>query len=573
MPVHDASSHRFVADRSVSIARGIPLSEETGIGPLTLGGFLRDVTSRHGGREALVHRLDDGSRERWSYCDLWDRSCEVARSLIASGLGKGERVGVLMTNRAEFLSAVFGTALAGGVATPLSTFSTPAELEYLIAHSAVSCLLFERGVLKKDFLEILGDLDPQIGTGVPGGYGSSRFPFLRELVVLGGERRGAVRSWREFLQLGQAIGEDRLEARSRSVVPADPGALFFSSGSTARPKGILSAHQGVSLQMWRMGRQQGLGDGVRSWTANGFFWSGNFSMIIGGTLSMGGSLILQRTFHPVEALDLFQSERVTFPFAWPHQWEQLTAAPNWQSVDLSSATFVDMACPLASHPTVTTSWIEPRHCYGNTETFTLSAAFKAMTTADTAGESHGIPLPGNLIKIVDPLMGHAVALGQNGEIAVKGPTLMLGYLGTPLFETLDEEGYFRTGDGGRLDEEGRLHWQGRLNDIIKTGGANVSPLEIDEAIRALPGIKMSQTVGVPHETLGEIVVACVVFHAGAEAGEDVLREKLRTVLASYKVPRRIIGLDEAQMGLTGSAKIKTSELRALAANWLANEPG
>lgn len=536
-----------------------------------LGGFLWDVTSRYGGREALVHRLDDGSRERWSYCDLWDRSREVAKALIATGLGKGERVGILMTNRAEFLSAMFGAALAGGVATPLSTFSTPAELEYLIGHSAVSYLLFEESVLKKDFLEILCELDPKIAASAPGFYASSRFPFLRELAVVGGEGRGAIRSWRAFLDLGLAVPDDRLDARMKSVVPADPGALFFSSGSTARPKGILSAHQGVSLQMWRMGRQQGLSDGVRSWTANGFFWSGNFSMIIGGTLSMGGSLILQSTFQPAEALDLFQSERVTFPFAWPHQWEQLTAAPNWQAVDLSSLTFVDMACPIAAHPTVTTTWIEPKHCYGNTETFTLSAAFPAMTTAEEAADSHGVPLPGNLLKIVDPLTGHAVPLGDNGEIAVKGPTLMLGYLGTPLFETLDEEGYFRTGDGGRLDEQGRLHWQGRLNDIIKTGGANVSPLEIDEAIRALPGIKISQTVGVPHETLGEMVVSCVVFHADAKMSEDAVRERLRTVLASYKVPRRIIGIDEQQLGLTGSAKIKTSELRVLAAEWLASE--
>ncbi|TCM27744.1 class I adenylate-forming enzyme family protein [Novosphingobium sp. ST904] len=565
------SSHDFVVDRSVSIARGLPLSEEVGLGELTLAGFLREVTSRFGGREALVHRLDDGSRERWSYCDLWDRSREVAKALIATGLGKGERVGVLMTNRAEFLSAMFGAALAGGVATPLSTFSTPAELEYLIGHSAVSYLLFEESVLKKEFLEILCDLDPQIAVSTAGHYASSRFPFLRELAVVGGEGRGAARSWRAFLDLGQAVPDDRLDARAKSVVPADPGALFFSSGSTAQPKGILSAHQGVSLQMWRMGRQQGLSDAVRSWTANGFFWSGNFSMIIGGTLSMGRSLILQRTFHPAEALDLLQSERVTFPFAWPHQWEQLTAAPNWQAVDLSSLTFVDTACPIAAHPTVTTAWIEPKHCYGNTETFTLSAAFPAMTNAEDAAESHGVPLPGNLIKIVDPLTGHAVPLGENGEIAVKGPTLMLGYLGTPLFETLDEEGYFRTGDGGRLDEQGRLHWQGRLNDIIKTGGANVSPLEIDEAIRALPGIKMSQTVGVPHETLGEIVVSCVVFHADGEMSEDAVRERLRTVLASYKVPRRVIGLDEQQLGLTGSAKIKTSELRSLAVKWLASE--
>ena len=566
------SLHAFVADLSVSVARGIPLADEMGLGELTLGGFLREVTNRYGGREALVQRLEDGTRERWSYCDLWDRSREVAKSLVALGIGKGERVGILMTNRAEFLSAVFGTALAGGVATLLSTFSTPSELRFLLEHSAVSFLLFEGRVLKKDFLETLCELDGQIGLSQPADYASAKFPFLRHLAVLGGPGVGAVRSWDAFLNFGSSVTDDVLDARLDAVAPADCGALFFSSGSTARPKGILSSHQGISLQLWRMGRQQGLADGVRSWTANGFFWSGNFSMIIGGTLGVGGCLILQRTFNPIEALDLWQAERVSFPFAWPHQWEQLSSAPNWRAKDLSSLAFVDPSSAVAAHPSVTTTWIEPKHCYGNTETFTLSAAYPAMTTPEVAADSHGLPLPGNAIKIVAPLSRKTVPVGCSGEIAVKGPTLMLGYLGIPLADSVDEEGYFRTGDGGRIDGEGRLFWEGRLNDIIKTGGANVSPLEIDEAIRAMPGIRISQTVGVPHDTLGEMVVACVVFHEGCDRSEKELQQSLREVLASYKIPRRFLSLTEEEIGLTGTAKIKTSEMRTLAVSRLAEEP-
>jgi len=555
----------------VSISRGLPLELEEGLGTLTLGGFLRDVTERFGDREALVHCAGEAECERWSYQDLWERSCRIARSLMAVGLGKGERVGILMANRPEFLAAVFGTALAGGVASPISTFSTASELGYLLELSAVSVLLFERRVLKKDFAEILDDLDPAIGKGVPGSFSSTRFPFLRELAQVDGDGRGAMRSWSAFEALGNTEEPARLAKRAEAIVPSDPGVLFFSSGSTARPKGILSSHQGVSLQMWRMGRQQGLNGEVRSWTANGFFWSGNFAMIVGGTLSMGGSLVLQRTFHAAQALELFEAEGVTFPFAWPHQWEQLTASANWAAVDLSALKYVDKTSPLAAHPTVSTDWIEPKHCYGNTETFTLSTAYPAMTTDDAAGASHGVPLPGNIVRIVDPLSGLGVPLGESGEIAVKGPTLMLGYLGVPFAESLDEQGFFRTGDGGHIDEQGRLHWKGRLNDIIKTGGANVSPLEIDEAIRALPGVKLSQTVGVPHETLGEMVVSCVVFHPGTETDEVDLRNHLRTVLASYKVPRRIITLEDGEVELTGSAKIKTGELRNLVAGRLAAE--
>ena len=562
------NEHRYIANPAVSISRGIPLAEEQGLGALTLGGFPQDVVQRFGAHEALVHRNEDGRVERWTYEDLWNRSMAVAKALIADGLGKGERVGVLMTNRPEFLTSVFGAALAGGVAAPISTFSTAAELAYLLELSAVSTLLLERSVLKKDFLETLCELDPRIGRDPQEPFASEVFPFLRSLAMVGEGARGAMQTWQGFLERGAGLADDRVARRAAAVSPADPGALFFSSGSTARPKGILSAHRGVALQMWRMGPQQGLADGVRSWTANGFFWSGNFSMIVGGTLACGGTIVLQRTFHPAEALEMMEAERVNFLFAWPHQWEQLIGAPNWEKADLSALVYVDASSPIARHPKVNSSWIEPRHCYGNTETFTLSTAYPAQTSREEAGDSHGLPLPGNIIKIVEPQSGRALPVGERGELAVKGPTLMLGYLGVPLADTLDEEGFFRTGDGGWLDSEGRLHWEGRLNDIIKTGGANVSPLEIDDVICECPQVKMVQTIGVPHHTLGEMVVSCIVLHDGAHLDEKSVQSWAKEKLASYKVPRRVLFFGSADLQLTGSAKIKTADLRALAAKKL-----
>ncbi|NED59550.1 long-chain fatty acid--CoA ligase, partial [Streptomyces sp. SID10244] len=204
------------------------------------------------------------------------------------------------------------------------------------------------------------------------------------------------------------------------------------------------------------------------------------------------------------ALELMESEKVNFPLAWPHQWAALEAAPNWESVDLSSLRFVDRNTALARHATVSTDYTEPGHAYGNTETFTITTCFAANTPDDVIGGSSGEPLPGNTVKIVDALHGDTVPVGERGEICVKGPTLMLGYLGTPLAETLDDEGFFHTGDGGYLDDSGRLFWEGRLTDIIKTGGANVSPLEVDEVLVAHPGVKVTRTVGVPHDTLGEV---------------------------------------------------------------------
>lgn len=554
----------------LSIARGIPLTEEEGIGPLTLGGYLREVTSRFGPHEAACMRAG-GSMVRWTYDELWRHAVDVARTLIACGVGKGTRVGVMTTNRLEFLPAVFGTALAGGVATPLSTFSTPAELDLLLRQSGVSVLIFERSVLKKDFAEILVQLEPQIAVAAPGELRSQRFPFLQHISVVDSEESfGAIEGWSAFRARGKAVKPELVEARAAQAAPSDSGVLFFSSGSTGKPKGILSAHRGVCLQLWRWKRWHNTPEADRMWTANGLFWSGNFAMFLGGTLSGGGTMVLQPTFQAEEALALLEQERVTTLHAWPHQWAQLEAATNWATADLSALRHVSCLTPVKLHPSIKSDWVEPTG-YGNTETFTLITAYPGGRRDETYKIGNGIPTPGSTIRIVDPLTGETVPLGERGEIAVKGPTLMLGYLGIPLDETLDADGFLRTGDGGYLDKAGNLFWEGRLNDIIKTGGANVSPIEVDSTISQCPGVKASQTVGVPDDLLGELVVACVVPHAGASLNEESVKRFARETLASYKVPRRVLFFAEHELNLTGSAKIKTADMRKLATQRLAKQ--
>ena len=261
-------------DDGASIVRGLPLSDEPGLGALSIPGYLDEVTSRFGEREALVRRTGSDV-ERWSYATLRERSLEVARALVACGVGKDNRVGILMTNRPEHLAAAFGTSLAGGVIVPLDTFSTPPELEHLLDASGVSVLLFERQIVKKDFAGLLCELEPAIETGEPGRLVSTRFPFLRHLVMVDGTEAsaaaGAIERWSGFLRRGSATPAEVVAARAATLRPADAGALFFSSGTTSRPKGILHAQRAVAIQWWRWRRLMGVGDDVRSWTANGFF--------------------------------------------------------------------------------------------------------------------------------------------------------------------------------------------------------------------------------------------------------------------------------------------------------------
>jgi acyl-coenzyme A synthetase/AMP-(fatty) acid ligase len=563
-----------VPDPAVSLVHGIPLAEEPGLGPLTLSGFIREVTRRHGPREAIAQPRGDGTVERWTYGDLWDRCMAVARSLLTCGIGKGERVGILMTNRAEFVSSAFGVALAGGVATTFSTFATAHELDQMIEASACKILLVEPQVLGKNFVDILCDLEPGLETCRPGGLQSIRYPYLKRVVSLDcTPQRGGIQPWAHFLAQGDRIDPALVEARAEGNAPADPGVLLFSSGSTGKPKGILSAHRGVTIQLWRIPRIFDIRAGDRVLTLNGFFWSGQFALAIGGALGAGATLVMQSFFVPEATLALYEAEKVTVPLGWPHQWEQLGGAANFDKVDLSSLRNVGENSPLRHHPTVKTEWCEPTRVYGNSETFTLSSAYVSGTPEEVLRGAHGFPLPGMTFKVVDPFTGAIQPIGERGELAVKGATLMLGYLGIPLDETLDEEGFFRTGDGGYVDADGRVYWEGRLNDIIKTGGANVSPVEVDARILQHPGIKLSQTVGVPHDTLGELVVSCIVLHEGAALDEDAIRAFAREQLASYKVPRRVLFLEEAELNQTGTAKVKTADLRALASSRLAEGAG
>jgi len=547
-----------------AIVRGAPLSDEA-LGALTLGGFLREVCAKNADREALVFYPADGPVIRRTYTQVYEESFAIARALVARGVTKETRVGLLATNRPEWITTMFGIALAGGTCVALSTFAKASELEYQLRVGDVSLLFFEGSVLDRDFGAELSALIPELAKSVC----SERLPFLRGAVCIGETAAGGFERYRDLLREGPFAPSAVVDAIAAEVAPTDRGLVFFSSGSTAKPKAIVHAHRAAAIQCWRWREIFAVDADVRTWSANGFFWSGNFCMALGTTFAAGGCLVLQRHFAPGEALKLMQAERVSLPLAWPHQWARLVEDPAYRDSDLSSLCYVGETSPLRAHPTVRTSWQEPVSAYGNTETFTLNTAHKSGTSAAVAQGNHGFALGGNTIRIVDPLTGKLLQRPEVGEIAVRGPTLMLGYLRVPAEDTFDDAGFFRTGDSGFLDEQGRLHWLGRLNDIIKTGGANVSPLEIDAVLLECPGVKIAATVGVPHDTLGEIVVACVVPDPGAAVDEQRVRSFVSERLSSYKVPRRVVFVQETDLTLTGSNKVKTAPLRELAAQRLA----
>lgn len=546
---------------------GPPLDRQDRIGPLTLPGLLASVATEHAGREAVVFHTADGVT-RWTYQDLLREARQVARALVANGVVKGTRVAVLMGNRPEFVAAAYGVAMAGGVTIPISTYIEPPELDYILRHSDAAVVLTQDRLLSHAYVEMLAELCPDLVDAAPGALRSPTFPFLRTVAAIGIDKaRGSILPYARMLADATGVPDELIDACVDEVTPADDAVIIYTSGTTARPKGVLHAQRAPALQSWRLAQQLCLDPDVRVWTAFPFFWTAGFSMGMGATLAAGGCLVLQEHFDAGETLRLLEAERVTTPLAKAHQFAQLEDHPDWATRDLSTLRHVEVFTSFGRHPTVHVGDVwSNRSAYGLTETMSSLASAPADTPSEVRTGNYGWILPGNEIRIVDPESGEAQGVGAEGEITVKGLTLAKGYVKTPPEDVFDGEGFFHTGDSGFVDEEGRLHFTGRASQMIKTGGANVSPIEIEQELLRHPGVRMAWIVGVPDEARGELVVACVVPHEGVEVDEDDVRGFLRGRIASYKIPRRAFFFEEAELAMTGNnAKPKAEVLRDLVA--------
>lgn len=538
---------------------GPPTAEVEGIGALTLGGFLAEVVDRFGPNEALV--LDDdlrcGETVRWSYADLGREARRIGRALIAAGVEPGERVGILMGNRPEAVAALFGAALAGAVATPLSTFATATELAVMLDKAEVAVVLAQPRLGTRRFDHDLAALAPDRRQ-------------LRRTAILGDP------SWEALVAPGdgQADDQDRdreLDARTAATTPDDPALVIFSSGTTSEPKGILHGHRAPSLQFWLQASIFGRHPATRMFSALPLFWTAGLNTAMGSTLAAGGCWVMQEVFEPGAALALMARERVTEPYTLPHQTTALAEHPDWAATDLSALRCVYGKSAYARHPAVhgDPGWVMPVG-YGLSETCAFVASHRSDTPREQARIGHGRLLAGTKLRVIDPETGAALGPGLAGELAVAGETLMLRYLGSTPEACFDRDGFLHTGDAGHVDPDGIVHWSGRRTEMIKTGGANVAPAELEVALRACPAVKLSRIVGLPDERLGEVVVACVVPRDGAAIDAEGIRAFLRERVAAYKVPRHVLFFAERELPMTaGRTKVRDEGLAALVRDRLA----
>ncbi len=538
---------------------------------LTLGRLLADVVARHAAGPEDRAALRFEGRD-WSHRELDERSLSLSRALAAVGVGKGTRVALWMANRPEWAVALFAAARVGAVVVPVNTYATAEERDHVLRHSDAALLLMQRRLLDRDLVEELRASHPELREDSSGTLRCPALPYLRRVAVLGLEAgEGGFEAWPGLLARGDDVPAELVDAMEAEVHPADDALLVYTSGTTALPKGILHTQRAPVVQSWRFAELMGLTPEDRVYTAQPFFWTAGTAMSLGASLAAGATLILEETFDAARALALLESERVTALHAWPHQEKALAEQAAGAGRDLSRLRKIEATSPLAPLAGIEKDTWGIHASYGMSETFTLASALPASAPSEARRACHGRALPGMRIRIVDPESGEPLPPGASGEIAVKGITFMRGYAKQEPGSYLDADGYFRTGDGGHLDADGTLHWTGRITNLIKTGGANVSPEEIETALRAHPDLALSHAVGVPHPTLGEAVVLCAVAAEGAHPTEDELRAFLRERLASYKVPKRVLFFRAGELSFTGSQKLRIAPLREAALGRLGAE--
>lgn len=234
--------------------------------------------------------------------------------------------------------------------------------------------------------------------------------------------------------------------------------------------------------------------------------------------------------------------------------------PAARSLPLPKMKKLDYSSPLAPLVGITEDHWGFNGSFGMTETFTLVSNLPADSPAELRQRTAGRPLPGTQFRILDPQNGDVLATGVHGEIAVKSVTMMRGYYKVEPEAVFDQDGFYHTQDGGHLDADGYLFWTGRLSNMIKTGGANVSPLEIEELLVNYPDLRTSVAFGAPHPSLGQAVILCAIAIKGKTVSADQLRDWLKPRLAPYKRPKSVLMFDESDIELTGTQKIQINKL-------------
>lgn len=534
---------------------------------LPLGQYFEMQVAKHADNDFLVYPDRD---LRWTYAQFDERVTQLAKGLLAIGIGKGDHVGVWARNIPDWLTLCFATAKIGAVLVTVNPVYKAHELAYVIKQSDMKALAIIDQFRDVDYVEIVRQLVPEASTQERGHLVSEEFPFLKNLIYMGPEKHRGFYSMPELLVLGDNTPDEPLRAITASLHVDDVVNMQYTSGTTGFPKGVMLTSRNIVNNGFYIGERQMFTERDRACIPPPYFHC--FGIVLGvlAVLTHGATVVGVESFDPLLVLAAVEKERATALYGVPTMFIAELAHPMFDMFDLTSLRTGIMAgspCPIETMRQV----IDKMHaseltiCYGLTETSPVFTQTSVDDTLERKCETVGRAHDAVDVRVIDPETGEDCPPGVPGELCCRGYNVMKGYYKMPeaTAAVIDSEGYLHSGDLGTVDEHGYYRITGRIKDMIIRGGENIYPREIEEFLYTMPGIEDAQVIGVPDAKYGEVVGAFVRKAPGADITESDVQEFARARMARYKAPRYVFFVDE--FPLTASGKIQKYKLREMAA--------
>jgi fatty-acyl-CoA synthase len=523
----------------------------------TLGSLPERAARRWGAREALYF-----NGRRWSFTELSRSVDRLARGLMALGVQPGEKVALWMVNRPEFIEAMFAVMKIGAILVPINTRLRTEDMAYILGQSDSAALLIADRSGPVDYLGMVKELAPSLRAGAV--RRENRFKHLRLVVSAGEAPRAETVHWSAVQAAGDAVDPATLRARADAVDPDATAFFMYTSGTTGFPKGAMHDHAIVRNLVDR-GFRMAITPSDTIMMYLPLFHLFGFSD--GALMSMvtGARQVLTETFDPAESLALVEQERATILHGFDTHYKELMEAYERSPRDVSSVRTGILATGMSSSVPIARKAYKMfgrlLSGYGMSE-FGVGAALSALdSTQEQCTEASGFPAPGYEIRVVDPVTGQDQPEGVPGEILVRSYMTMQGYYGKPAetAQALDRDGWLHSGDMGVMRSDGHLRFMGRYKDMLKIGGENVDPMEVEAFLMSLAGINLAAVVSYPDARLSEVGVAFVKREPGHAVTDAEVLAHCRGRIASFKIPRHVIFVDDFPM--TSSGKIQKVKLR------------
>jgi acyl-CoA synthetase (AMP-forming)/AMP-acid ligase II len=523
--------------------------------PSTLPALLAHLVETRGDHPALVTR-----DETLTYGQLDERSAKMAKALLAAGAGKGERIGLIEPDGVLWVTAFLASLRIGALLTCISTLATPPALRHILKHSDCRFVIAARRFLSHDYGQTLESALPGLARSRPGAIRLAAAPYLRAAWIDDAEGLGWAQPLEAFLAKAEACDARILAAAESEVVPADEAVVVYTSGSTALPKAVVHHHWAVTRHPLVLAQNFAITPEDRMMPLLPLFWLAGLSTWL-QLFCIGGTTVYPDTPEIDDALGMIEEFGVTRVNAWGDKQPKLIAAAQAKGMSLDHIPELSVFRDVKGNPVGTAI---PMH--GMTESFSAHSATPVNRPLPPEKEgSFGRAINGYERRVVDFEAGEEVPPGEPGELQIRGPALMAGLYKRRRSEVFAPDGFYPTRDIVRIDADGYLFPVGRRDDMIKTRGANVSRLEVEAALNALPGVALAVVAGLPDAEYGKVVAAAVVPAEGASPTAADLQAALRETLSSYKVPKRIVFIAEQDIPRTATGKVKLSETAAMIA--------